>query len=236
MKKVKVAMCWDDGVYTDVKAIEIFKAHKAKATFNICPGRIGEKNVMPSWCKLTEGWSHNGFRGGSVGLESLKSTYGDFQVASHCWGHEVAGKVPHEEFMEAAVKAKNWLEETFQKPCTGFAWPCGGVTQEAIDGLKAAGFTYARGTGRSTELTENREIMNISTNCHFMSRDFLSLYEQAKAGCGLFYFWGHTYEMLDYDKLYDQLDQKIKYISEDAEAEWVDVVELAAELEERMAD
>ena len=80
------------------------------------------------------------------------------------------------------------------------------------------------------------EIMNIATNCHFMSRDFLSLYEQAKAGCGLFYFWGHTYEMLDYDKLYDQLDQKIKYISEDAEAEWVDVVELAAELEERMAD
>ena len=31
MKKVRVAMCWDDGVYTDLKAIEIFKARKAKA-------------------------------------------------------------------------------------------------------------------------------------------------------------------------------------------------------------
>ena len=29
--------------------------------------------------------------------------------------------------------------------------------------------------------------------------------------------------MMDYDRLYEQLDAKIKYISDDEEAEWIDV-------------
>ena len=225
-------MCWDDGVFTDVKAIEIFKARKAKATFNLCPGIPEAEDILPSWIPLTAGWSFKGFKGGYVGLNNYRKIYGDFQVASHCWKHETVGRCTHAEFMEGALKAKNWLENTFQKPCTGFAWPCGANSPEAIADLRKAGITYARGTSKSADLAaDNSTVMNISTNCHFQDRDFLDKYEAAKKGCGLFYFWGHTYEMLDYDKLYDQLDQKIKYISEDPEAEWVDVVDLAKELE-----
>ena len=230
MKKVRVAMCWDDGVFTDVKAIAIFKAHKAKATFNLCPGIASNEDVMPRWIMPWEGWSDKGFLGGRVGLDNYRKVYGDFQVASHCWKHEVAGRCPQEEFMEAALKAKTWLEDTFQRPCNGFAWPCGGVTDEAVAGLKAAGIVYGRTTKYVDDLSENKEPLALATNCHFMARDFIDKYEKAKKGCGLFYFWGHTYEMMDYDRLYEQLDAKIKYISNDEEAEWVDVVDLAKEI------
>ena len=234
MKKVRVAMCWDDGVFTDVKAIAIFKAHKAKATFNLCPGLAQNEDILPRWIMPGQGWSHNGVIGGKVGLDNIRKVYGDFQVASHCWKHEVAGRCPHAEFMEGAIKAREWLENTFQRQCTGFAWPCGGVTPEAIADLKAAGFTYGRSTKNVSDLTENKDVLDLASNCHFMARDFIDRYENAKKNCGLFYFWGHTYEMMDYDRLYEQLDAKIKYISDDEEAEWIDVVDLANELQAKI--
>ena len=175
-----------------------------------------------------------GFQPGRVGLDNYIKVYGDFKVASHCWKHEVAGRCPHEEFMEGAIKAREWLENKFQRPCPGFAWPCSGITDETIADLKAAGFKYARATPNTVDLSENTDVMNLKPNCHFMARDFFDKYEQAKNGCGLFYFWGHTYEMLDYDRLYQQLEAKIKFISNDEEAEWIDVLDLAAELQERI--
>ena len=35
---IKVAQCWDDGVATDIRLIEILRKYNAKATFNLCPG------------------------------------------------------------------------------------------------------------------------------------------------------------------------------------------------------
>ena len=40
---IKVAQCWDDGVATDIRLIEILRKYNAKATFNLCPGLIPEK-------------------------------------------------------------------------------------------------------------------------------------------------------------------------------------------------
>ncbi len=35
---VHVACCWDDGVETDLRLIELLKKYHAKATFNLNPG------------------------------------------------------------------------------------------------------------------------------------------------------------------------------------------------------
>ena len=54
----------------------------------------------------------------------------------------------------------------------------------------------------------------------------MTRYNQAKETGGAFYFWGHSYEMLDCEGLWDQLEQKIRYISSDPDAEWCDVIDL----------
>ena len=56
---IKVAQCWDDGVYTDIKLIEILRKYNAKATFNLCPGFAGDETVLPSWRAYDDAsWSY----------------------------------------------------------------------------------------------------------------------------------------------------------------------------------
>lgn len=225
---IKVAQCWDDGVYTDVKLIDILRKYNAKATFNLCPGILPEDSIMPYWLELTDdSWSHNGFRGGHVGKKELVEVYGDFQVASHCMHHEVAGHCEIEKFKAGALDARKYLEDLFQRECPGFAWPCGGVTDEAIEVLKENGFAYARTTQYTTDVTKNENPFRMDSNCHFKDGKFWTKFQEAKAnGVGAFYFWGHSYEMLDSPGMWKQLEDKIAALSADPDVVWVDVVDL----------
>lgn len=42
----------------------------------------------------------------------------------------------------------------------------------------------------------------------------------------MFYFWGHSYEMMDDPKLWDEFESKIAFLSQDPRTEWVDVRDL----------
>lgn len=226
MKKMKVVQCWDDGVATDIRTAEIFRKYGAKATFNLCIGQHQEERVEPYWIHDPKaGWSHRGFRGGKVGLKELKKVYEGFQVASHCWKHENAGLIPDEEFFKAAMDCRKYLEDLFEKECRGFAWPCGRVTDSTAGLLREAGFAYGRTTAITEDVTNCADTMRLASSCHFHDPAFYAKYEEAKK-TGVFYFWGHTYEMFDYDQLYLQLEDRIRYITEDPESEWADVIDI----------
>jgi len=223
---VKVAQCWDDGVFTDIRLAEICRRHNAKATFNLCPGTMGERSVPAYWAmgKI----SGTGFRSGKVGKRDLLEVYGDFQVASHCMRHENAQQVPLKEFVSAAVDARKFLEDLFQRSCPGFAWPYGATTPDSIQALREAGFIYGRTTLNTGDMSVNPDPVALSSNCHFMSRDFWNLFDQAKAGCGIFYFWGHSYEMFDCGGLWNQYEQRLALLEQDPEVEWIDVRDIPA--------
>ena len=69
--------------------------------------------------------------------------------------------------------------------------------------------------------------MALHSNCHFQAPNFLAKYNKAKAdGVKFFYFWGHSYEMFEYDPLWEQLEQKIRMITEDPDAEWANVIDV----------
>ena len=224
---VRVAQCWDDGVATDIRLIEILRKYNARATFNLCPGLMGEETVQPFWTDhLSRNGCHNGFSGGRVGKKDLKAVYGGFQVASHCWKHETAGRVSDEEFIKGATDARSFLEDVFQRECRGFAWPCGKHTPETERLLAEAGFKYGRTTTYLPDVTANENPLVLSSNCHFLNPLFWQIFDEAKK-TGVFYFWGHSYEMMDFSTLWDRFEQKIKALSEDPDVEWVDVADLA---------
>ncbi len=225
--KVRVAQCWDDGVYTDLNVIEILRKYGAKATFNLNPGCMEEERIPASWCEdvAKAGWFH-GFRPGRMGLKDIGGVYRDFQVASHAWTHDAVGYGPtDEECVAAAVKARNYLEDVLQRPCPGYAWPMGSYSEKAMGLMHEAGFAYGRTTKNVEDVTAYEDSMALHPNCHFLADDFIQRYERAKK-TGVFYFWGHSYEMMDCQGLLHQFELKIKYITEDPDAEWVDVIDL----------
>ena len=74
-------------------------------------------------------------------------------------------------------------------------------------------------TKENTIPTQNRKIMVAKV------REYD--YEEAKKnGCKDFYFWGHSYEMFEYEALWQQLEDKIRYITEDPDAEWANVIDI----------
>ena len=76
--------------------------------------------------------------------------------------------------------------------------------------------------------------MALLPSCHFQANDFYQRYEEAKK-TGVFYFWGHSYEMQEYDELWRQLEMKIQYISEDPDSVWADVIDIVPECHRRGA-
>jgi len=67
--------------------------------------------------------------------------------------------------------------------------------------------------------------MALCPSCHFQDPDFWDRFEAAKK-TGIFYFWGHSYETFDYDKLWEQFEFKIARITADPETEWIDVIDI----------
>ena len=223
---MKVVQCWDDGVATDLRLIELLRKYGAKATFNLCPGIMKDDRIEPHWAEPGyNGASTRGFFGGRIGRREMYEVYKDFQVASHCWSHECAGKVPDEKFIAAALDARHFLEDMFGRPCRGFAWPCSCNTPSACDLLRENGFAYARLVGETEDVTSFSDPMLLTPSCHFLAQDFYARYERAKK-VGVFYFWGHTYEMMDSSGMWGQLEDKLAWISRDPDAEWADVIDL----------
>ena len=223
---VKVACCWDDGVVNDIKLIELLRKYNGKATFNLNPGAMPEHTAVPRWRTMQDTcWHYNGFINGKVGLAEMKEIYGDFQVASHGWMHK-GGSVPPEEFIKDAMDARKYLEDVFQRECLGYAWPCGDVTPQAAKLLKDAGFLYGRTTANTDNVGVTDSPLRLDSSCHHMDRQFYTKFQEVKERNGIFYFWGHSYEMLDCDGLWNQLEQKLAMLAEDPEVQWIDVIDI----------
>ncbi len=231
---MKVVQCWDDGVVNDIRLTELLRKYNAKATFNLNPGLMGEY-IPSSWVKPGDnGWSHQGYRGGKIALKDIGEIFSGFELASHCWRHENAGSIPDSEWIKSALDARHFLEDIVQRDCLGFAWPCGVSTPETARLLRENGFAYGRTTKYLSDITKCADAMELPSNCHFLNGGFWNLYEQAKEnGNKVFYFWGHSYEMFEYDKLWELLEDKIRYISEDPDAEWANVVDIVPLVEQK---
>lgn len=221
---IKVVQCWDDGVLNDIRLTELLRKYNAKATFNLNPAFHEDERLEASWKAAgSNEWSCKGFRDGKLSKNELVDVYSGFKIASHCMRHENAGSIPDDEFLKAALDARHYLEDLFQMDCTGFAWPCGVYTQSTADALLEAGFSYGR-TVENTDCVEKlSHPMLLHPTCHFQDNDFYKHYDQVKKDNGIFYFWGHSYECLDSEGLWNQLEHKLKYITDDEEAEWCDL-------------
>ena len=230
--KLRVVQCWDDSLTTDIPLVELLKKYHAKATFNIIPQETRHAFVVK---KLKEG-SHvcfsfmpkeaSGFQVEELANSEMPAIYKGFKIAAHC-GFPL-GDTPQdsEVRMRTLLKTKALIRDNFGQPVCGFVYPGGGYSPAAMADIKKAGYLYARTTKSARAPLPLDEPMALPSSCHWSSPEFWARYEEAKKMGGVFYFWGHSCELGNDPELWAWLESIYKRISEDPEAEWVDVIDL----------
>ena len=216
---IRLVQCWDDGVEDDIRVCDILRAAKAKATFNLNAGshRYGR---MGEWVFRETKTVRK------LALGELTRVYQGFTIANHTLTHPHATKIPLSKWRDEVVDGRKWLQDIFSAPIHGFVYPFGDKDEATAQVVREAGHLYARGTVAQTPCFPPADPMVFNPDGHFLAGDFWQRYEKAKAsGSSVFYFWGHSYELVteqDWQKFTDQINR----LSADPDAVWADLPEL----------
>lgn len=189
--KTKVfTLSFDDGVEQDIRLVEMMHKHKVLGTFNLNSGIFrGEDSPYP----------HPLMR--RLPKSALLSLFKDsgMEIAVHGLLHPEWSYFPPETVLYDILEDRKNLEQMFQIPIHGCAYPFGNFNDMVIDQLKSAGIRYAR-TVRSTEnFNLPTNWLTLDPTCHFahpkmeeFTEQFLSEVPQRMPQ--MFYVWGHSYE------------------------------------------
>jgi len=217
--RMSVVQCWDDGVTTDVRLAEILRRHGAKATFNLNAG-LHESERKP-------GWDYKGTQVGRLGWNEMRTVYAGFAIANHSLTHPNLAQIPIDAARREISEGRDRLQQYFAEPVLGFAYPYGSYSEAVIAAVHEAGHVYARTTGSVEQPFPPGNPMAFHPCCHFLAPDLWSRYENAKED-GVFYFWGHSYEMID-GAMWVAFEDMIKRISRDPGAQWGELADLFAD-------
>ncbi len=210
-----VVQCWDDGVTTDVRLTDILRRHGAKATFNLNPGTHREERGS--------GWTHKNTEVLRLGRNELRDVYDGFTIGSHTVTHPRLERIPIDAARAEISEGRRQLQDLFGQPVYGFAYPCGTYNEEVMEAVREAGHRYARTTQRADRPFPPDDPMALHPCGHFLDADLPEKYEAAKPG-GVFYFWGHSYEMISED-MWTAFEGFIEHISADPDSRWGEVWE-----------
>lgn len=92
--------------------------------------------------------------------------------------------------------------------------------------VREAGHVYARTTQQTAAVVPLGDPMSFHPSCHFLAPDFWDRFEASKA-VGVFYFWGHSYEMTT-ERMWQEFESMIAYINNDPASVWCDVAEVVS--------
>ena len=180
-KKVAVVTSWDDGVESDMQCSKILNQHGYKGTFFVNEFSPVRKKYLGEMEKL--------------GME----------IASHSVNHPRGWLISPQQWKDECLQLRLSLEQSLGHPVISFAYPFDYVPAYDIEGdyvlrgARSAGYWSAR-TAAAREETINgyAEPLTLSTNGHFL-QSFEKLDASWQAAHtqegGVFYFWGHTYEI-----------------------------------------
>lgn len=188
--KAKVfTMSYDDGIYQDIRLVEIMNKHGLKGTFNINSGRISENDA-------TDGYQY-------LSAKQIKELYlpNGHEVALHTYSHPTLVDLPIENITYEYLKDKEILEEITGKIIRGSAYPNSRYNDKVLNALKVCGVAYARG-GEQTENfdlpTDWLQIKNTARHINpkllDLAEHFINLCPKPHVPCAMFYLMGHSYE------------------------------------------
>lgn len=217
---MRVVQSWDDGVLDDVRLVEVFRRNHAKACFNLTPGFHQEQRTL--------GWKYQDtYEVWWLSRGELPEVYAGFEIACHSLTHPHLPQLGAAELHKEISESRSQLEKIFQRPIPGFCYPFNDYNPVVKAALRDAGYRYARGAAEQPNAWPPPDPLEFNPACHILNPNFWSIYEQVKAENGVFYFWGHAYE-IETNLGWREFERWIERISGDTAAQWVSMGDLFA--------
>ena len=182
---IQILQCWDDGVLDDIRLCEILRAHGAKASFNLNPGLHGATRSAPWRYKECKDVSR-------LATSELISVYEGFTIANHTDSHPWPLKIPITEWRSEVFDGRKQLQDLFQQPILGFAYPYGQHDEATAAVVAEAGHTYRHAVLKTTPCHPSPDRFRQPTDCHHVAPDFWEIFERAKTAGALFSISGAT--------------------------------------------
>lgn len=193
--KVKaLTMSYDDGVYSDVRLIEIFNRYGIKGTFHINGGLFGKE----SWSRLQE--------------KDIKRTYAGHEISAHGYTHQSLAAIPDEGIISEILRDREKLEEITGEPIRGMSYAMGSVSPHVLDVLRTLGIEYGRTVPTTGGFNIPEDFLQWRGTCHH-NDNLLAYADQflSQEWHRLMYVWGHSFEF-DSDNNWELMEDFCKKV------------------------
>ena len=188
-KSKVVTLSYDDGVFSDVKLIEIMSKYGLKGTFNICSGRYSKEDEK----------SENINR--VLKLSEAKALYinSGNEVAVHGYTHPWLDHMPMNMCTKDLMDDREKLESQFGTLVRGMAYPFGTYSDDVVASMRSVGIVYSRTVQSTHDFNMPADWMRLPATCHHNDPELMKLahrfVEESSWGRPwMFYLWGHSYE------------------------------------------
>lgn len=193
-KRKAVTLSYDDGVIQDIRLIEIMNKYGLKGTFNLNSGMFPEADAIP------------GTPNKRMSKEQCIKTYKNspHEVAVHGYAHPFWNRLPSDRIVFDVIEDRRNLESIFERNIRGCAYPMGGVSDTAVEALRACGIAYARTVESTEKFYIPKDWLRLPATCHHNNPRLFDLCDEFLNDSHpfnpyLFYLWGHSYEFDDND-------------------------------------
>jgi peptidoglycan-N-acetylglucosamine deacetylase len=208
---MKILQCWDDGLVSDLRLVELLRRYGAKATFCLNPGLYQETRSF--------GWLSEGREIWRLGLSELFAVYEGFEICSHSMTHPYLTDLTGSRLNWEVKASRDLLENLFSKPILGFCYPFNAYNDLVLAAVRSAGYLWGRGGQEGIQTFPPADPLEFSPSCHFLDPEFWRTYDCAKDTAEVFFFWGHSYE-LSSEALWDDFEKRLEAICLDGAVEW----------------
>ena len=205
-------LSYDDGVEQDVQLMQIFDKYGLKCTFNINSGSFAEEGTV-----FAPGNVHRHLTEAAT-LAAYKNTV--HEVALHTHNHPHLECLTSSAVVYQVMKDREKLEDMFEHPIRGMAYPYGTFNDSVVEALRACGVVYSRTTISTEKFDMPTDWLRLPATCHHKNPKLMELGEkfvEMKLSNGgqapkMFYLWGHSYEFEQNDN-WELIDNFCAFIS-----------------------
>ena len=199
---------YDDGVWQDVRFVELLNKYGIKGTFNLNSQLMAEEFE----------WTHpNGFAVKRMPKDKVVKLYENHEVASHTLTHPYMHDMSENEILHQMGLDRYNLEQLFGREVKGFAVPFSYYSNLIADCAQHIGFEYARKSDESLSYTPSEDYYHWQTGIFHLNPQFAQFAEnffRIDEELALLQIVGHSYD-LDAEDMWEVIENLLGRIADD---------------------